>query len=103
MVECSYDQVARHFVQSETGMPAVFRNPRRERPLIMPCMGPDDRQDDADRAFDEIAVFLQKKYGVQDIRVDDKFGFFSDEFNVSRIQFRDALREVFKLDSYNGF
>jgi hypothetical protein len=69
----------------------------------MPYMGPSDRQDDADKAFVEISELLQKKYGVSDIRLNEDFGFFKKDFNYSRIKLRDALREVFQWDSFNGF
>jgi hypothetical protein len=69
----------------------------------MPVMGPSDRQDDADQAFKEIAELLKTKYGVADITKDETFGMFSDEFNEHRQKFLKELREVFKLDSYNGF
>ena len=66
-------------------------------------MGPDDRQDDADRAFVEIAELLKSKYGVADITKDETFGMFSDEFNEHRQKLLAELREVFKRDSYNSF
>ena len=66
-------------------------------------MGPSDRQDDADRAFLEIAALLKTKYGVSDITKEETWGMFSDEFNEHRKKFLDELREVFRSDSYNSF
>jgi len=69
----------------------------------MPVMGPSDRQEDADLAFQEIAELLKLKYGVSDITKEETFGVCSDEFNEHRQKLLVELREVFKLDSYNSF
>ncbi len=69
----------------------------------MPVMGPSDRQDDADRAFEEIAALLKTNYGVSDIREEETWGLCKVQFNQQRRKLRQALREVFKYDSYNSF
>ena len=67
----------------------------------MPCMGPDNREDTADKAFEEIFKLLQKKYGIND---PDKSGMmFQKECKKAKIKLKKSLRELFKYDSWDGF
>ena len=86
----------------------------------MPCMGPENREKDADEAFDEFFLLLQTRYHIADpdhvyntvVGLDGVtrkvepimgFGVFNKDCRKAKNKLKKAIREVFKYDSYNGF
>ena len=68
----------------------------------MPVMGPDNNEENAGKALKEIAELLKTKYHIDIDKVED-WGICSDDVNKANKTLKEAVYEVFKYDSWNGW
>ncbi len=59
-------------------------------------------REEADQFIAEMEVILKEKWRI-DITTPETFGICKDEYNNSVQDLKDAIREVFKFYSYNGW
>ena len=65
----------------------------------MACTGPDPREEEADKVTIEVLKMLQNKYDLSS----HPFYLFKDEMEVAKQKLKEAIREIFKFDAYEGF
>jgi hypothetical protein len=68
----------------------------------MPCAGPGENKEGAENAIKEFAVLLKTKYQI-DIDKEETYGMCSKQINFWNKKMKEAIYELFKYDSWNGF
>jgi ribosomal protein S6 len=70
--------------------------------MIMPVMGPDSNRENAELAIKQITELLKTKFHIDIDKVED-WGICRVDVNKSNKSLKDAIYEVFKYDSWNGW
>lgn len=69
----------------------------------MPCMGPSENPLQVDEAYDEIMELLKIKYNLLSIPI-SLINHLNPNLRTKRLaDFKEALRLLFQLDSWEGF
>lgn len=68
----------------------------------MPCMGPGENEEGAQRAYDEILKLLKDKYHIL-MPGEYVHGIFKEKLDKHHNRLKKAVFKVFQYDSYEGF
>ena len=69
----------------------------------MPVMGPKENEQQVERAYKFVMLYLQRRYGIQKFP-ETTINFLNPELRIERTaEFKEALRRLFELDAWEGF